>query len=84
MDLFDNIDLHVVLVTLIAIPIVILIPDPMASVFLIGSLLVPQPMLWARAYGRRHGGGDMKKYLIANELAVLGIVCLAFYVKLQG
>ncbi len=83
MDLFDNIDLHVVLVTLIAVPIVIMIPQPMASVFLLGSLLVPQPMMWARAMGRR-SDGSMKKYLIANEAAVVLIVCFALFVKLQG
>ena len=83
MNLFDHIDLHVVLVTLIAVPIVIMIPDHMVGVFLIGSLLVPQPMLWARALGRRASGG-MNRYLLANEIAVVLIVCFAFYVRLQG
>jgi len=69
--------------TLIAVPIVIMIPDHMVGVFLIGSLLVPQPMLWARALGRRASGG-MNRYLLANEIAVVLIVCFAFYVRLQG
>lgn len=83
--LFDHIDLHVVLVTLISVPIVIMVPGgALVAVFLIGSFLVPQPMLWTRAYDRQRAGRAVRPYVLANEIAVLAIVLFAAYVKLQG
>jgi len=84
LSLFDNIDLHVLLVTLISVPIVIMVPGGMVSIFLVGSFLVPQPMLWTRAFDHRSSGRDMKGYVLANEIAVVAIVCFAAYVRLQS
>ena len=84
LDLFDNIDLHVVLMTLICVPIVIMVPGNLAIVFLVGSMLAPQPLLWIRAVEREHQGRAMRPYILANEIAVVVIVCFAAYVWHQG
>ncbi|MDH3715593.1 MAG: hypothetical protein OET44_17290 [Gammaproteobacteria bacterium] len=41
--LFDDVDLHVVLVTLISVPAVISVRGGMAVVFLVGLAPVPKP-----------------------------------------
>ncbi len=84
LNLFDDIELHVVLVTLISVPIVIMVPGNLVAVFLIGSALVPQPMLWARAFDRQRAGRAMQPYILANEIAVVVIVCFAAFVRLQN
>lgn len=60
-DSVDKIDLHAVLVTLISVPIVIMVPGSgLVTVFLVGPFLVPQPLLWTRAFEHQRAGREMQ------------------------
>ena len=82
---FDHVDLHVVAVTLIGVPIAIAAPGgALAGFLLLGCALVPQPMLWTRAYDLRRSGQAIRHYVLANEIAVVAIVSVVAYLKLHG
>ena len=52
--------------------------------FLIVSLLVPQPLQWTRAFDRQRAGQAMRPYVLANEIAVSAMVYFAAYMTLKN
>jgi hypothetical protein len=84
LPLFDNIDLQVTLVMLISVPIVIMVTDSLAVVFLVGLILVPQPVLWTRAFDHRRPARRMMAYVVANEIVIAAIACCVVFFKLRG
>ena len=80
-EYLDQIDLPAQMAAALCVLMSFVIPLSMVNFFLIGSLLVPQGILFARSVERSENNRPVKPYLVVNEALVLVIVVGGFVLR---